>query len=79
MEMDFLPRSLVYNYGDHNFVESSKQMEKVLEEMEMGIGKKNPYKKQGASSDENNEDNKIAYYYKDQKPKPQSENKVRES
>jgi hypothetical protein len=37
-EMDFLPPSLVYNYGDHNFLESKKQMEKALEDMLTGIG-----------------------------------------
>jgi len=35
LDMDFLPRSLVYNYGD-GLVESNKEMERVIAELQKG-------------------------------------------
>lgn len=37
-EQDFLPRSLVYNYGDFNFQDSTKEMEKALDDLNKGLG-----------------------------------------
>ena len=36
LELDFLPRSLVYNYGD-NFAESNKMMENILNDLDSGL------------------------------------------
>jgi hypothetical protein len=36
LDLDFLPRSLVYNYDD-NFAKSNKQMERILQDLEVGF------------------------------------------
>lgn len=67
--MDFLPRSLVYNYGD-GFAESNREMKIMIEELERGHGEVNKagLKNNNYGSSENSENSDDPYFkFKEEK------------
>ena len=66
--MDFLPRSLVYNYGD-GFAQSNKQMEDMLSQLERFNNQPAKHKNghQNKSDRSIHNESVYDYYYNDKK------------